>query len=106
MNKIRSVALALLVSLPYSCLADESWQVTFFDTEPNEAIQLLGQMFELQLVNPQASCLKNTVSYKSDKSWSRSEAMELISQVARNAGCEAVIYEGDAFVVQNSIVGH
>lgn len=105
MFKIRSMMLTLLLMSSSVSVADESWRITFNDTHPHEAIELLGEAFNLKVVNPSASCLKNHVTFGADKSWAKTESLHLISTVARLAGCDAVIYEGDAIVLQGAIVG-
>ena len=104
MFKLRLTLLAFLVSLSFTSQADQSWKVTFNNTGPQEAIQILAKMFQMNPVNPSASCLTNAVTYRTEKSLSRSERKELISDIARLAGCNAVIYEGEAFVIQDSII--
>jgi hypothetical protein len=104
MNKFRAVLIASAL-IPFNAIADQLWQVTFNETKPREAVELLGNMFQMTPVNLGARCLENPITFSTESAWQVSEAKELISQVVQLAGCEAVIYEGNKFVVQDSILG-
>lgn len=104
MYKIRSILFVLTFLLPVSSIADQSWTINLQDVDPIEAVSHLDSMFNLTLVNPTARCLARPVTFVSDKVWHESEAKELISRVVQRAGCRAVIFEGNRYIVQGSVL--
>tara|TARA_R110002073_G_scaffold223198_1_gene383327 strand:- start:600 stop:914 length:315 start_codon:yes stop_codon:yes gene_type:complete len=104
MYNFRSVFFSILLLFPLASVADQSWKINLNEVEPVEAIAYLDAMFNLTAVNPNAQCLASPITFVSDKLWHQSEAKELIGQIVQEAGCRAVLFEGNKYVVQGSVL--
>ena len=79
-------ALTLFASL--ATWAESSWRISIKNSDVAEAMTQLREITGYEATNPTATCLKETVTYQSDRSWKLAESEELIRTVLSNACCD------------------
>ncbi len=82
------MGVALLLGFGSVATASSSyWTINFQDSVPTGIFEHLQNMFNYFPVNPDASCLKPSFSFESDRQWSDRDAEKLIQKVMLAAGC-------------------
>jgi len=99
MKSCTAMLTILLFAWTYSptALAKEKWGVSFQDVPSEEVLVMLEEMFQLTPSNPSAKCLKQRISYQSDRLWTDEEAKELVVDLIKASGCSSVQFDGNRY---------
>ncbi len=75
------------------------WTINVINAKMGDVFGHLEEIFRYMPINPTASCLRQTVTFHSEKQWSSDDAKELVSQIMANACCD-VSFKGDEYTLQ------
>ena len=94
-------SLVAIMGIFIICLAsatEKTLKINLSHASTIEVVKQFQHSFGYIATNPNASCLRRTVVFESQKAWTRDEAEQLIKKVMANACCD-VSFDGNEYTL-------
>ena len=93
--------LLITLWLTVSAAHAESWRLNIKNADPRDAFAQLKEITGLEVTNIDADCLKDSVSYQSERFWKSEDREELIRIVAANACCDVAFGDSTFTLIES-----